>query len=303
MQTEFSPTSAQTSLGQRLRSQRLALHMSIEEISAQLKLPTTIIDAMEGDDHNALGAVIFARGRLGNYARLVGVPIAAVDAQFANASVAPPPLVGTGRGSRLERSLHRVTRQGIYAVLTAAIVLPVIWLATHHQLPQAASSLTALDAPPAGMHKPSDTDANASAGEARNQPPVVASIAPFGGYHWANQIDGSSIEQRATNGSAASVHAAAANQRVPDTRLELRFSGDSWVDIIGMDGRVIEHGTVEAGSVRNYRTAAVGGVTIGNPGSVLILRNGEPLDLKAFQNANTTRFTLSSDGKPAPVRD
>ena len=289
MQTEFPPTSAQNSLGQCLRSQRLAKQMSIEDVVVQLKLPTTIVEAMERDDHSMLGATIFARGRLGNYARLVGVPAALVDAQFADAMTVPPPLVSTASSSRLERNVRRFARQSIYIVLTATIVLPVVWLATQHQLPQAAASLTALDSSPVPAQNSTVAmghGANAAAGEARSASPVVASIAPFGSYGWASP-------------SAANP----TGQMTANTALQLRFSGDSWVDIVGVDGRVIEHGAVEAGSVRNYQTVAVARVAIGNPGSVLVLRNGEPLDLKPFQGANQTRFTLSSDGKPAPVRD
>ncbi len=288
MQTEFSPTSALSSLGQRLRTQRLAQHMSIDDVASQLKLSTTIVEAMECDDHGMLGAAVFARGRLGNYARLVGIPMDAVEAQFVHALTAPPPLVSAARSSRVERSLQRFARQGIYAALTATIVLPVVWLATHNQLPQSAASLTALDSVPVAAQGAAGS-ADAGAGEARNQPPVVASIAPFGSYRWN---EGSTAQATSAAGPAAA-----------NTALQLRFSGDSWVDIVGTNGRVIEHDTVAAGTVRNYRTAAVARVAIGNPGSVLVLRNGEPLDLKPFQNANQTRFTLSSDGKPAPVRD
>ena len=289
MQTEFSPTSAQNSLGHRLRSQRLAKQMRIEDVAVQLKLPTTIVDAMERDDHSMLGAAIFARGRLGNYARLVGVPAADVEAQFADAMTSLPPLVSSASSSRLERNVRRFARQGIYIVLTATIVLPVVWLATQHQLPQAVASLTALDSSPVPAQNTivaMGHGTNAAAGDARSASPVVASIAPFGSYGWA------SPSTTYPNGKMTA-----------NTALQLRFSGDSWVDIVGIDGHVIERGAVEAGSVRNYQTVAVARVAIGNPGSVLVLRNGEPLDLKPFQGANQTRFTLSSDGKPAPVRE
>ncbi len=261
------------------------MKLSVDDVATQLKLPTAVIEAMERDDHGMLGAAVFARGRLGSYARLVGVPTDVLEAQFAHAAVAPPALVSNARSSRVEHTLRRFARQGIYVVLTATIVLPVIWLATHDQLPRSPVALTALDRPvavaldPAARHA---SDANAAAGEARNAAPVVASIAPFGGYRWASAQ---------TTGDVATAG------------LQLRFSGDSMVDIVGADGQVIEHGVVEAGSVRNYPAAAVARVTIRNAHSVLVLRNGEPYDMQAFQKANVTRFTVSSDGSFAPVRD
>lgn len=278
--------------------------MSTGDVARQLKLPTAVIEAMERDDHAQLGAAVFARGRFGSYAQLVGVPMSVVEAQFAHALVAPPALVSGARSSRVEYVLRRFARQGIYVVLTATIVLPVVWLATHNQLPQSTASLTALDGAPVATNnadKPSRTGAHAGARDARNAAPVVASIAPFGNYRWTSAPNGGAAAAVATPAVATPV--AANPLDAPNTMLQMRFSGDSWVDVIGIDGRVMEHGIVEAGSVRNYQTAAVARVTIGNSNSVLVLRNNEPLDIKRFQKANVARFTLSSDGTPAPVRD
>ncbi len=287
MQTESSPTSAQSSLGQQLRTHRLARNMRIDDVATQLKLPTAVIEAMERDDHGQLGAAVFARGRFGSYARLVGVPMGAVEARFAQALVPPPALVSSARNSRVEYALRRFTRQGIYVVLTATIVLPVVWLATHNQLTQSTAALTALDGAPVAATGAANAErAKTEIRDAHNEPPVVASIAPFGSYRWAGAAGASTANPGSMNASTA---------------LQMRFSGDSWVDIVGTDGRVIEHGTVSAGSVRNYQANAIARVTFRNSNSVLVLRNDEPLDLSAFQKANMTRFTLSSDGKPAPI--
>jgi cytoskeleton protein RodZ len=291
MQTESSPSSAHATLGQQLREHRLARLMSIDDAAMQLKLPASIVEAMERDDRQALGAAVFARGRLASYAKLVGIPVQTVEAQFAAALVAPPQLVSRARSSRLDHALRRFARQGVYIVLTATIVLPVVWLATHDQLPQSPVALTVLDRPAAPTPDTSHAASNTArpVRENREESPVAASLAPFSGYHW---------NHAASPGASGPAIDAAANPS-----LQLRFSGDSWIEITGTDGRIIDHGPVEAGSVRNYRAGAVARVTIGNPGSVLVLRNGEPVDLKAFQNANTTRFTLSPDGTPSPVDD
>jgi len=307
MQTESSPASAQlfSSLGEQLRAQRLARHMSIDDVATQLRLPAAIIETMERNDVAQLGAVVFARGRFGSYARLVGVPASAVEAQFAHAVVAPPMLVSSTHGSRVEYAVKRFARQSMYIVLTATIVLPVIWLATHNELPQSTASLTALDNAPVAANstaKPVRTDSKAARiAHNEQEQPLAASIAPFGNYDWAN------ASSAGGNTAAPAAHAVdpmqLAQPAANGNTMQMRFSGDSWVDIVGIDGRAIEHGIVAAGSVRNYQTAAIARVTIGNANSVLVMRNDEPLDLKAFQKANVTRFTLSSDGNLAPLRD
>jgi cytoskeleton protein RodZ len=293
MPTEFSPASV-TSLGQRLRVARTAQGLTVEDVAAQLKLPVAIVEAMESDDHAVLGAAIYARGRLGNYARLLGLPAALVDTQFASGTVPPPPLVSSSRDTRFERGLQRVGRQGIYVVLTATIVLPVIWLATHHQLPQSTASLTTLDAPPVTAQVAKKPAASQTA--TNEQAPVAASIAPFATYRSASTTETAAAAQTA---ATATPNAAAA----PDGGLQLRFSGDSWIEVTAPDGHVLERGMVEAGTVRDYRNGVVGRLAIGNVNSVLVLQSGKPLDLSAFSRANVARFTLSPDGKPVPAGD
>ncbi len=294
----FVASAAAESLGQRLRVARTAQGMTVEEAAARLKLPAAIVEAMEADDHAVLGAPVYARGRLGNYARLLGLPASLVDVRFASGTVAPPPLVSAARDTRFERGLQHIARQGIYVVLTATIVLPVIWLATHHQLPQSNAALTTLDAPRIAAQPPKKPAVMQPA--ASEQTPVAASMAPFASYPTANESPATA--QNAAPATSANAATAPAGTTATGG-LQLRFSGDSWIELTAADGRVLERGMVEAGAVRDYRAGVVARVAIGNVNSVLVLQDGQPLDLSAFSHANVARFTLSSDGKFAPSGD
>ena len=55
-----------------LRSRRLGL--SIEDVADRLRLNEALVLAMEEDRFGLLGAPVFARGHLRNYAALVGAP-------------------------------------------------------------------------------------------------------------------------------------------------------------------------------------------------------------------------------------
>jgi len=59
--------------GARLRAAREARGMSIEEAAERLKLSGALVLAMEQDRTALLGAPVFARGHLRNYAALLGV--------------------------------------------------------------------------------------------------------------------------------------------------------------------------------------------------------------------------------------
>lgn len=295
--------SSNASLGQRLHAARIALGFSIEDVCIRLKLPVETIVAMEADDHARLGAAVFARGRLGNYARLVGVPMVAVDAVLARLTRELPALITTRSTSRLERVVQRSARQGIYVVLTAVIfVVPLIWIANGNRLPDAPAALTApaltsLDVPPDSSHPAASAQSPAPGADQHNEPPLVASMAPFPGY-------------RSTPPEALSMTAPASAMTQPNpvapaaaagSPLQLHFIADSWIDVVASDGRSLEHGRIAAGSDRSYPQGSAGQITIGNAAAVRIQRAGRTLDLSPFRRAERLRFTLSSDGSPAPV--
>lgn len=62
------------SAGTRLRAAREALGLSIEDAAERLRLNAALVLAMEEDRFALLGAPVFARGHLRNYAALLGVP-------------------------------------------------------------------------------------------------------------------------------------------------------------------------------------------------------------------------------------
>ena len=60
--------------GAQLRAAREARGFSIEEVAERLRLNAALVLAMEQDRLALLGAPVFARGHLRNYALLVGAP-------------------------------------------------------------------------------------------------------------------------------------------------------------------------------------------------------------------------------------
>ena len=82
--------------------------------------------------------------------------------------------------------------------------------------------------------------------------------------------------------------------------LSLEFAGDSWVDIIGSDGLVLESGLLTAGEHRSYAVGEVARMKLGNATVVRVEHEGQVQDLAPYLRANVARFTVSSDGSLAP---
>lgn len=263
------------SCGARLKQAREAAGLSVEDVAARLKMPSKVVQSLENDDIASLGAPVFVRGQMRSYARLVGIDLEAQLSATPVASTAPSELVSHTHTPRYQRVFEQTTRRAVYIVMTAAIAVP-IWIATRH--PSSYSTVQSLDmaavpADPAGATPQPGSGAQPAVRPAQRTP-VIASMAP----------------------SLSQVQPA-------NKSLTLKFSGDSWVQVVGTDGSKLEEGILGAGQERSYAPADVASVRLGNTSAVEVHAAGQPVDLAPFSRANVARFTLSSDGSLAPVSD
>ncbi|MCB1725609.1 MAG: DUF4115 domain-containing protein [Chromatiaceae bacterium] len=68
--------------GERLRAARLSMGYDLAKIASELHLTTPVVEALEADDFSGIGARVFVRGYLRNYARIVGMPVESILRQF-----------------------------------------------------------------------------------------------------------------------------------------------------------------------------------------------------------------------------
>lgn len=81
--------------GDILRAEREARGLTVHQVASELHVADSMLLALEKDDFDAIGAAIFVKGHLRNYARLLGLdPVPLLDAYDRHAHPAPPELVG-----------------------------------------------------------------------------------------------------------------------------------------------------------------------------------------------------------------
>jgi len=279
------------SLGSRLRLRRLRMGLSVAELAAQLRLRTSIIEAIETDDLDSLGADVFMRGYLSSYAKAVGLPMVAVE--YASSRVTAPALVTQTR-PRFGTLLGRYTSRLGHVFLTAAIVVPFIWLATSNQLPSQRATLTSLEVPEpadssaAEMRSTTSTTSSALGALQGAHEPVMASLTPLFPQNPAPHL----AAQKTPGIVTPSEPAPAA----PLPGLSLDVSSDSWVQVLDADGQVLESALLRIGSSRSFPVEAGLRVKLGNAQGVQLRLNGEPIDVSAFQRENVAHFRLGPDG-------
>ncbi|MDG6347946.1 DUF4115 domain-containing protein [Luteimonas sp. 8-5] len=250
--------------GEQLRKARRAAGLSQADVAARLKMPLRVVQSLETEDWSRLGAPVFVRGQLRSYSKLLGLTIEPVVEAAGVEPVRPPTLTPRTYVAPWQRFAEQAARRFVYIVMTVAIAIPV-WLATRPHLDVVAHEGAPLDAPATDA-----TRSPAPAEPATDPHPLVASLAPI-------------------------------PARAP--ALSLRFSGDSWVEVMDADGRILEQALLHAGDRRNYDAGEVGGMVLGNASAVEVRQQGRKADIAPFLRANVARFTVSSDGSLAPAVD
>jgi cytoskeleton protein RodZ len=265
-------------LGLRLRHAREAKRWSVEAVAQQLKLPVAVVEAMEKEDWQRLGAPIYARSYLTGYLKLLGLPTVLAEEVLRPQPQAP--LVAMGGVPAGKRMVDRSLVNLGYLAITAAIVGSVVMLAMRYQSPTRDPQVLALDSPAPAV-APAREAATPVAPKPAPASPVMASMAP-------------------ALPPAAPAPVAPAPAAVTPGEILLRFRGESWIEIVGGDGKKVEQGLVGAGAERRLKPGEVTRVTLGNADAVEVLQGGRAVDVSAYRQASIARFGVSSEGVLTP---
>lgn len=263
-------------VGEQLREAREREGFSIADVAGRLRMQVRVVEALEAENWERLGAPVFVRGQLRSYLRLLKQPESLADSVPDATLVHAPALTPRTYTPPMQRMLDKVMARAVYVVITGLIVVPV-WVATR-------------------THVGSVEDVTASLGLANEVEPAPAPARPAGPTALTASLAG--LPKRAP---VAVADDAAGSNDVAD--LVLRFNGDSWMQISRRDGAQLEQALVRAGEERRFDVADVGRVVLGNADAVDVLRDGRVQDLSDFQRASVARFAVSSDGVLAPLSE
>src|SRR5262245_27982232 len=112
-----------------LRGAREARGLSIEEVADRLRLNVALVLAMEEDRLGLLGAPVFARGHLRNYAALVGASEREVMDAFEAGEVPEPTFLPALDRTPILRSRSRgAWIAGLFVVAVAAAAAVAWWM-------------------------------------------------------------------------------------------------------------------------------------------------------------------------------
>lgn len=263
------------SVGQILREAREAQGMSLDEAAMRLRLMHRQLAAIEADDFESLGQIVFARGFVRNYARLLGLVPEDLLARMQGAPAEPAAV------SQSEPPLPRSWLTSPWLILAllgllVGVAVPValyLWLNSEvddGSVKQALPS-TQVRSVPAAAPVPAAVPADSA-----QQPAPTAADAPAA----------------ANADPAAAPVPAAPEAPAAGSVLHLEFGDESWTEIRDASGRMLHRQLNPAGSSTDVSGRPPFEVVIGNAAQARLTYNGRPIDLKPFTDSTVARFTL-----------
>jgi cytoskeleton protein RodZ len=296
-----STQSHDVSFGSRLHAAREARGLDIESCAHTLKLPARVLRQLEGDQYDGSDSKVYLASYIGKYGRYLGINEASVQVELDRIRQVEPKLVATGGISHSRFLFDRYATAATYVILTAVIVVPMIWLGVRGTLDRDLSHLAPLDAAPVAQM---DTVGSSPAvGISSNKllsiaaprvdpaqdQPLLASMAPF------PDIDTSDSH---SNFNVMPPEASVADTGAGAHSFGLSLAASSWVEVIRADGTRLEYGLLPAGSNRTYRSDKPLDVRIGNATGAQISIDGQSQGLGEFRHANVAHFRVQmQDGK------
>ncbi len=320
------------SVGERLRAERTKREMSLKDAARELHLDHWLLEALERDDYDALGAPVFAKGHLRKYAALLDLPgdeIMIAYYQAERVADAPPIVSESLIRARSERPGRWLRVAGIAVLVALGAAGAVWWFVSDEPDPLRAvgedvtpapvaeptetapadteaagdgSSTVALAVPPPADDAdagPEQTSASTTAEQLSSTTPVVTSApsSPSNGDSAAGSTteDVVAVEPEAAPAPAPAVAEPPAST-AGSLRVALTFNDDSWVEINDGNGRRLLYGMGNRGTTRTVTGEPPIQVFLGRARGVRVSVDGEPYAIPAAGlRGNTARFRIGAE--------
>lgn len=263
----------------RLSQARQAQNLTTADIARRLKLSVWQVEALESGQYERLPGVVFVRGFIRNYARLLKLDPEELVHAVTGLVPQPAPLPETAPTGDIPFPAGGSWRWRRYAVAAAAIVavLAVYEFFFNERPGTVATKPDPVAAAPSPEQKPQPAVPSQKPREPRTQQPVAATAS-------SPQVARASPSEVSQQGERI-VH--------PDEReVRLVFDQESWVEIRDRNDQSIFAQLNQAGTARRVRGLPPLHVVVGNAQGVRMTYDGRDIDLARHTKIDVARLTL-----------
>ncbi len=311
--------------GERLRAARLSMGFDLSKIASELHLTGAVVEALEADDYSDIGARVFVRGYLRNYARIVGMPADSILRQFdekwpddgvrhtmVRQSPSLPADGGPSRG---------LAGAFTWLLVIGLVVLFLMWWRGYLDgiVPeQIRSESVDTSLPASGVSQndgevtllPPEVPSGSGDGSLLLPPPpadlppeTAAAVAvPQTAGLETPAVPGIGATATATSPDVGAAAVAGAAEPALDEvatsvvdgpkQIVMTFNAPCWVDVRDSERNFKLFGEMPKGTRKVLGGRPPYKLVIGNSRAVTITVDGEPFDLDRYAKGNVARFTL-----------
>jgi cytoskeleton protein RodZ len=256
--------------GGMLRAERERRGYSVQYAAEDLHLDVWVIEALEANRFEALGAPVYAKGHLRKYAMLLGLAPAAVLDRYEALSgtpMEPTPIPAAIAAPVPQR--RSMPKAPLWIALAIAVAAGVAWLVYQlwpliQRSNGVASEVPAVTAPQATPQLTPTPAPQPTASPAPSEPPAVAVTTPH------------------------------------EVRVRLEFSEPSWAEIYDSTGRRLMFDMGTPGRVRTVAGAPPLRINLGLASAVSAQVDDKPIVIPRRAGKDGAKFVIEADGSVNP---
>jgi cytoskeleton protein RodZ len=286
---------APETLGQILRSARLAQDLTVEQLAGELRIEAKQLNALEENRFERIGVPVFIKGYLKQYGLRLGLDVPDLLALYYKQTTLADVEIQPRRTIKL-RDERQITSWILAAIVLLALVVGLAawwWSGGRFGAALGIPSTPVTTTPPAAEPAESQTSPPAAVPLERSLPvvdPPAADPPPA--------EPGSS--QPPVPGDVPAVAAVAADDEGGDAEpaggvlLELTFAEESWAEITDARGERLLFGLSSAGRNVSLRGEPPFTIVLGNADAVQLTVDGEPYAIPRNRQGNLARFAVDT---------
>jgi cytoskeleton protein RodZ len=294
--------------------------MTLLQVAEKLHVDAKVLESLEAERFDALGAPVYAKGHLRHYSELIGEQTSQLLDMYAAATKPVLPDL-----TQLPRAHHtsdprKLVVPSLVVLIGFALVGTVWWVLqalegkAGFSAPVAPRTVSETPLPEAPFAEaPAPDGASTSSPRSAASPAPPAAVVPMNGAAApaARAVAGTATATRVTPGVAIAAQtgeqtaatAAAETPRARTIDVTLKFAADSWVEVYDANGARLFYDIGSADSSRKLTGTPPLRVVLGNAPGVTLDVNGKPAAVPASAvRDDSAQFLINRSGRIVRTR-
>lgn len=280
-------------IGARLRAARERSGLTLLQAAEKMHVDSKVLEALEAEEFESLGAPVFARGHLRRYADLIGEHAVQLQGLYTErARTHPEPAPAPMSKMRRAKESRKLVAPGVVGLIAIAIAGGV-WIVLQLGGSGGQQGVETTEEP---IVPPTVS----AAPDVAVAPEPTASPARSGSKSKPKVAD-SKVASADAKGPAATVEKTVVPAAPPKPRtvdVKLKFAADSWVEVYDVNGERLFYDIGSADSVRTVTGTPPLRVVLGNAPGVSVEVNGRARSVpEKLVKDEGAQFTINRAGR------